>query len=148
MKPGSLKDAVSVRAGRSRNPGDPGLAGAGSAPGKDADEDHPASGQPVTGMNAGRHVYRVGGLRIPVKDSVRGTGSRCAGRVRDLLKRRAEAPVAGRCDPTAIEPPIRKPPAPRDRPASHDLSSPPHNLHPGRGKAGVDDGEEDLGDED
>ena len=96
------------------------------------------------GANAGKHVYRVGGLRIPVRNSVRGPRSRCAGRVKDLLRKRAEAPVSGHFDPTVIEPPIRKPPVLRERSVSRDFSPSPHGLGPGRGRTEIDDDAEEL----
>ena len=146
MKPAVPRDAASVRTGKSRDPGDlvkaEGMATPAVSPVS------PSEGRASGGSTVGRHVYRVGGLRIPVKNSVRGPKSRCAGRVKDLLRRRAEAPVAGRCDPTAIEPPARKPPAPRDRPAFRGFVSPSHSLRPSREKAEADDAEVDFDDED
>ena len=125
-------------------------------PGKDAPDaveaaSQPAGGGPGSGRSAGqpaaRHVYRVGGLRIPVKNSVRGPKSRCAGRVKDLLRRRAESPAPLHPDPTVIEPPIRKPPVARRRPDGF-LPS-PHGAGASRGKDGIwggpgDDDDEDL----
>lgn len=94
------------------------------------------------GANADKHVYRVGGLRIPVKNSVRGT--RGVGRVKDLLRRRAEAPVARHFDPTEIEPPIRTPRVLRERSISRDFSPSPHGLGPGRERTETDDDAEEL----
>ena len=139
------KDAIPSRTGKSR-----GGASLGSPepivsipePGHDGEEGRPAGGR------AGRHVYRVGGFRIPSKDSVRVPKNRCAGRVKDLLRKRAEAPVSRHLDPTEIEPPMRKPPVPRGiRPAIRDFSSSPAGLNPGRGRSEPDDDAEDLDDE-
>ena len=106
-----------------------------------------ADGSAGAGTHAGRHVYTVGGIRISVKDSVRGLKNRCAGRVKDFLRKRAESPAAGHLDPTVIEPPIRKPPAPRERPAFRDFSSSPHGRQSGRGRVEPDDDDdEDLDD--
>ena len=95
-----------------------------------------------------RHVYRVGGFRIPVasSDLVRGPRSRCARKVKDLLRRRAEIPLSTHSDPTVMEPPIRKPPVSRDRPPFRGLLSPSPGFHPGRGRIEPDD-DEDLDDD-
>ena len=99
----------------------------------------------AAGAHAGNHVYRVGGLRIPVRNSVRGPKSRSAGRVKDLLRRRA-APVPMHSDPTVFEPPIRKPSSPRGSHASHDFS-PQRDLQLGRGRFENDDDVEALDDD-
>jgi hypothetical protein len=93
----------------------------------------------------GKHVYRVGGFRIPTKNSVRGPKSRCAGRVKDLLRRRAESPVT-HFDPTAFEPPIRKPSTRRDRHDSHDFSA-SRDFQSGRERLETDEDLEDLDDD-
>jgi hypothetical protein len=149
MKPVVSTDANPGRTGKVRKSNIPG-------PGKRGEEsvvevsppagDKPGSGTAI-GSHAGKHVYRVGGLRIPTKNSVRGPKSRCAGRVKDLLRKRAESPMPPYSDPTVIEPPIRKPPAPRERHALHDFSSSPRGLMPGRGRFEPEDDAEDLDDE-
>ena len=149
MRSGEFKDASPARTGKIRDAGS-------SGGGKTAGVSVSSSPVPGTGKveaqagmdsHVGRHVYRVGGFRIPVKNSVRGPRSRCAGRVKDLLRKRAEAPVSPYHAPTAIEPPIRKPPVPRERHASHDFSSSPRGLLPGRGRFEPDDDAEDLDDD-
>ena len=153
MRSGGFKDAGPARTRKSRAPSDldgdkPPVKSAISVPaqGKAGDGSCLADGSAGAGMHAGRHVYRVGGIRISVKDSVREPKNRCAGRVRDFLRKRAESPSVGQLDPTVIEPPIRKPPAPRERPSFHDFSSPPHGRQSGRGRFEPDDDDEDLDD--
>jgi hypothetical protein len=114
-------------------------------PGRAGDGSGQAGGQAVVGIRGGRHVYRVGGLRIPVKDPVRGAKDQSVARARDFLRKRAGSPVVGHLDPTVIEPPIRKPPAPRERPAFRDFSSSTLGRQPGRGRLEPDD-DEDLDD--
>lgn len=149
MKPAVPTDANPARTGKIRKAGV-------SSPGRNMTDAvvpaSPSAGDEeghgtALGSRAGRHVYRVGGLRIPVKNSVRGPKSRCAGRVKDLLRKRAESPMLPHSDPTVIEPPIRKPPAPRERYASHDFSPSPRGLQPGRGRSETDDDAEDLDDD-
>ena len=149
MKSVGSKDANPARAGKSRKPGVPGAVTGVADPVNSvpSSEEGKAAPKESMGSHAGRHVYRVGGFRIPVKNSVRGPKSRCAGRVKDLLRRRAEAPVSTYHDPTAIEPPIRKPPVPRDRHALHGFFSSPRGLPPGRGRSEPDDDAEDLDDD-
>ena len=150
MKPAVPTDANPARTtGKIRKVGVPGQGKKGAD--LVADVSPPAGDKTGSGMSlgshVGRHVYRVGGLRIPTKNSVRGPKSRCAGRVKDLLRKRAESPMPPYSDPTAIEPPIRKPPTPRERHASNDFSSSPRGLMPGRGRFEPDDDAEDLDDD-
>jgi hypothetical protein len=86
-----------------------------------------------------RHVYRVGGFRVPAAGTelVRGPRSRVARRVKDLLRRRAEAPVAHSPDPSVYEPPIREP----SRPAS---GGPSRGRMPGTGREIPDDDDDDC----
>ena len=104
-------------------------------------------GLAVSGVRAGKHVYRVGEFRIPVKDSARGLKSRGAERVKDLLRKRAKSPVAGHHDPTVIEPLIRKLQVP-ERPVSHAPSSShvpspsQHDPHRSLGRFRVNDAED------
>ena len=86
-----------------------------------------------------RHVYRVGGFRVPAAGTelVRGPRSRVARRVKELLRRRAEAPVAPSPDPTVYEPPIREP----SRPAS---GGPSRGRMPGMGREIPDDDIDDC----
>ena len=86
-----------------------------------------------------------------MKDSVRGLKNQCAGRVKDFLRKRAEVGVARNPDPTVFEPPIRKPPVPRERPAPRDFSSSPHGVRLSRGRPEIwerpdTDDDEDLDD--
>jgi hypothetical protein len=97
------------------------------------------------GLHAGRHVYRVGGFRIPAKNSLRGPKNRSAGRVRDLLKRRAESPEPQHRDPTEFEPPIRERTPLSDRHTPRDLLL--AGSRPGRGRSEPDDEAEDLDDD-
>jgi hypothetical protein len=154
MRSGGSKDANPARTKRSRaasdlDGGKPPVKPTISIPaqGRTGDGSCPADGSAGAGTHAGRHVYTVGGIRISVKGSVRGLENRCAGRVKDFLRKRAESPSVGHLDPTVIEPPIRKPPAPSERTAFHDFSSPPHGRQSGRGRFEPDDDDdEDLDD--
>ena len=148
MKSVGSKDVNTARTGKAGKPGVPGAVTGVADPvdSVPSSEEGKAASKESMGSHAGRHVYRVGGFRIPVKNSVRGPKSRCAGRVKDLLRRRAEAPVSPYHDPTVIEPPIRKPPVPRERHAPHDFSS-SRGFPPGRGRSEPDDDAEDLDDD-
>jgi hypothetical protein len=121
MKSAVPKDANPARAGGVRKPGVSSVA-------PTAEGRHEPSPEP----KEVRHVYRVGDLKISVKNSVRGPKSRCAGRVKDLLRRRAEHPIPPHSDPTEIEPPIRKPPLHRERVVRPDFLPPSRGLSPGR----------------
>jgi hypothetical protein len=153
MRTGGSKDAGQARTRKSRTSGDPAggevLASptvSAPVPGKAEDGSCLADGSARAGMQSGRHVYTVGGIRISVKNSGREPRTRCAGRVKDFLRKRAESPSVGHLDPTVIEPPIRKPPIPRERPGSRDFSSLPHGRQSDRGGSEPDDDDEDLDD--
>ena len=103
--------------------------------------------EPGNGPHIGKHVYRVGGFRIPVRNSVRGPKSRCAGRVKDLLKKRAEASEAQHRDPTEFEPPIRVRSLSSNRYAPRDSLTSLAGPRPGRERSEPDDNVEDLDDD-
>ena len=73
-------------------------------------------------VRARQHVYRVGGLKIPVKNSglIQAPRSRFARKYKEILHRmeKSRKPEGRRVDLDAIEPPIRSRPAPRGYPPS------------------------------
>lgn len=99
------------------------------------------------GRHARKHVYRVGELRVPAASSelVRGPRSRSARKVKDLLRRRAEAPVGRHQDPTEFEPPIRKPLVSRERSSPRFFS--PSSNGASHGREMIDYDVEDPGDD-
>jgi len=90
-------------------------------------------------------VYRVGSLKIPVKnpDLIQAPRSRFARKYKEILHKmeRPKKPDEVRVDLDAIEPPIRSRPAPRGYPP------PPHRELP-RKRSELDRDVEDDGDED
>ena len=95
------------------------------------------------GANADKHVYRVGGLRIPVKNSVRGT--RGVGRVKDLCG--GGPGPGGQTFPSDGD--LRasnrgRLVCLRERSISRDFSPSPHGLGPGRERTETDDDAEEL----
>jgi hypothetical protein len=112
-------------------------------PAKNERGSHAEGTKSGAGDHAGRRVYRVGGFRIPVKNSLRGPKSRCAGRVKDLLRRRADVPVGRHVDPTEFEPPIRKPPVSGERSISRFFGPSPGAARSGQGRFEAEDDVED-----
>lgn len=72
-------------------------------------------------VRARQHVYRVGGLKIPVKNSglIQVPRNRFARKYKELLHRmeKSKRPEEKRVDLDAFEPPIRKRVAPGNHPA-------------------------------
>ena len=94
---------------------------------------------------ARQHVYRVGALKIPVKNPglIQAPRSRFARKYKEILHKmeRPKKPDEARVDLDAIEPPIRSRPAPRENP-------PPPRREPPMRRSELDRDVEDDGDED